>query len=283
MAETTGIQWADSTLNLWIGCTQVSPACDHCYAMRFAPRLGIAWNAPPHRTAVSTWNKIAGYQRGAKRFIAQHGRPRRVFVNSLSDFADNQAEQIWRDTACFEMEQAPDVIWMLVTKRPQLLRRQVPRHWLSSGVWAKGSGWPPNVWVLVTTENQVEYDRRVIALLDIPAAVRGVSMEPMLEPIDPWAHRRSTTEIARRAAQINRGREMPRYIRQLEWAIVGGESGRGARPMPEDSAQRVVSIVGGEGSAVFVKQLSQADHPVTYGEFETFPRNLQHREHPAHV
>lgn len=276
MGDKTGIQWADSTLNLWIGCTQISPACDNCYAMRVAPRLQVPWNAPPKRTAASAWAKIAGYQRSAARFFAKHGRPRRVFINSLSDFMDNQALPAWQSEACAEFEAAPDVIWMLVTKRPQLVRRMVPVHWLREG------GWPPNVWLLVTTENQVEYDRRCTALLDLPVPVRGVSMEPMLEPIQAWAHYRGTEQIVKYLRIINGRKPLPQHIRQLEWAIVGGESGRGARPLPP-SVRDTVGMIHGEGSAVFMKQLSQADHPATYSDYDTFPRSLQYREFPKHV
>jgi protein gp37 len=276
MADTTGIAWADATLNLWKGCTQLTAACDNCYAKTWGSRFGIEWNAPPIRTVLSTRKKLFSYQRKAAAFTAEHGHPMRIFINSLSDFFDNQADQAWRDEACIDFEACPDVIIMLVTKRPQNVRKMVPLHWLRPG------GWPARVWVLTTGENQVEFDRRVIALMDVPAPIRGVSMEPMLEPIDAaWAFRRNASDITKRIWASLKGKRMPQHISALNWLIIGGESGSKARPMPplgavSDMAYRVRA----EGGAVFMKQLSQADHPKTYGDFDTFPPGLKVREHP---
>lgn len=276
MADGTAIEWADATLNLWFGCTQVSPACDHCYAMRWGPRLGVKWNGPPKRAAESAFDRISGFQRSAKRYNALHSRPRRVFINSLSDFFDNQAEQGWRSRACLDMEFAPDVIFILVTKRPQLVARMVPPHWTKPG------GWPANVWLLVTAENQVEYDRRVAHLLTVPGpTVRGISMEPMLEAIDPGQS--ISGSAVERAEWCSRHLKRPiaaSAVGALRWNIIGGESGRGARPMPYDSAQLITVRFGSIGIAVFVKQLSAADYPDTFKDYASFPPGLRRREHP---
>lgn len=276
MADRSGIQWCDSSLSLWFGCTQLSRACDNCYAKAIAGRLKVEWNGVPRIAAESAWAKIPAWQRGAKRYAAKHGHPRRVFINHLSDFFDNLAEQSWRHRACTLMELAPDVIFILVTKRPQFVTRMVPAHWL------KREGWPPNVWLLVTTEDQEQFDRRVAWLLTVPGpAVFGVSMEPMLEEIDPrWALATSAIERARRASQILKRPVQPDQIGRLGWSIIGGESGPRARPMPEDSAREVISQMRLGGAAVFFKQRSQALHPKTYEDFESFPRSLQIREFP---
>lgn len=277
MAETTNIAWADATLGLWIGCTEVSPACNNCYAKAYGNRFGVEWNAPPRRTALSTRKKLFTYQRKAAAFLAEHGHPMRIFVNSLSDFFDNQAEQAWRDDAFIDFEACPDVIIMLVTKRPQNVRKMVPHHWLNGG-------WPAHVWLLTTGENQAEFDRRVVALMDVPAPIRGVSMEPMLEPIDAaWAFRRSVSDITRYLWGKKQGQRMPHHIAPLNWLIIGGESGSKARPMPPLGAvAEMATRTRNEGAAVFMKQLSQADHPKTYGDFDTFPPMLKIREHPQH-
>jgi protein gp37 len=278
MADTTGIAWADATLNLWKGCTQLTAACDNCYAKTWGARFGIEWNTTPIRTVFSTRNKLFRYQRQAAAFQAEHGHPMRIFINSLSDFFDNQAEQSWRDEACIDFEKCPDVIIMLVTKRPQNVRKMVPLHWL------RGQ-WPPHVWVLTTGENQVEFDRRVLALMDVPAPIRGVSMEPMLDVIHPeWAFMRSTIEIKLEVARRLRGKAQPCDVRALNWLIVGGESGSKARSMPPvlDVAQ-MVRRVRNYGASVFVKQMSQADFPKTFGDIEHFPKGLKVREHPKHV
>lgn len=282
MADQSGISWCDSSLSLWHGCTQISPACDHCYAMRIAHRLKVKWNAPPRIAADSAWRKIGAWQRGAGRFIAANGHPRRAFINHLSDFFDNQAPQEWRTRACLDFEQCPDVIIILVTKRPQNVASMVPRHWL------KAEGWPPHVWLLVTGENQAEFDRRIAWLYTIPGVkVRGVSIEPMLEPIDVrWTVAPDYARVA--YAQRHLPQSMWSRLQadaRLGWAIIGGESGSGARPMPYDSAAAAVREFGHARVPVFVKQLSQADRPkkgpAAFDEFDSFPAALRVREFPA--
>jgi protein gp37 len=277
MADETGIAWCDSTINLWIGCTKLTAACDNCYAEKLGRRFGVEWNAPPVRTKQASWGKIPQYQRGAARFAKIHGRQRRVFINSLSDFFDNQAPQAWRDSACIDMEAAPDVVFILVTKRPQNVTKMVPKHWIHGG-------WPKHVWLLVTTENQKQYDLRLGWAFSIPGVpVIGVSMEPMLEPIHPF---RSISLSARERAQWASEaikRPVPvEDVGELSWAIIGGESGSKARPMPPiASVQQTTRLLRTNGRAVFVKQMSQRDFPDTYQDHSTFPAGLTDRRHPA--
>lgn len=278
MADVTAIEWADTTLSLWFGCTQLSPACDNCYAMKIAHRLQIKWNGPPRRAADSAYAKIAAYQRTADRFIEKHGHPRKVFINHLSDFFDNQADPAWRVQGCLEMERADKVMFLLVTKRPQNVAKMVPAHWLKPG------GWPPNVWLGVTAENQEQYNLRVAWLLSVPGVdVAFISMEPMLEEIDAG---RSVSLSARERAEF-----VERYTKRivdwdrvgrLKWVIIGGESGSKARPMPSSRsivwlANRFESV----GIAVFIKQMSQAEFPGhTYKDIDAFPRGLKRRSFP---
>lgn len=277
MGDTTGISWVDSTVNFWLGCTKVSDACQNCYAEKLARRFSVTWDAPPKRTGPASWSKIAAYQRGAARFIAKHGRPRRVFINSMSDFFDNQAEPEWRAAACVEMEAAPDVIFILVTKRPMLVGRLVPAHWM------KREGWPRNVWLLTTAENQIEYDRRVAHLLTVPGAIIGISAEPLLEDIMPsLSLSYSARERAAWASRIIKRPVHPDRVNRLQWVIIGGESGRNARPMPtERQIHRMIGTFDGARVPVFFKQLSQREYPATFKEFATFPPGFQVRRHPA--
>lgn len=275
MADLTGIAWCDSTINLWIGCTKVSPACDNCYAELLGRRFGVEWGGERKRTGAASWGKIEAYQRGAKRYIAKHGRPRRVFINSMSDFFDNQVDQSWRDQGCIEMERAPDVIFILVTKRPQNVWKMVPKHWLKD--------WPKHIWLLTTAENQEQYDLRVGHLLSIPGRpLAGISMEPMLEPIHP--HRSISFSAHERAewCAFNIKKPVDRdHVNVLSWIIIGGESGRNARPMPTDEqVAAAVRLFRSGGRAVFVKQRSQATHPHTFKQFDAFPNFLKIRSHP---
>lgn len=204
MAETTGIQWADGTANFWIGCTKLSPACDGCYAEAEWGEGGrharVTWGPHGDRSHVKAGAQvIRKHQRGAAAFIAQHGRKPRIFVNSLSDFADNHKsiDPAWREEVWQLARECPDVILMILTKRPQNLPGYLPADW--------GAGYP-NVWIGTTVENQVEADRRREHLRAIPAIVHFVSYEPALGPVD-W-----------------QGWEF------IRWMISGGESGPNARP-----------------------------------------------------
>jgi protein gp37 len=206
MADQTNIEWADSTANLWIGCTKLSPGCDNCYAEAdFDHRKHrVTWGPHGDRSfCAAGWDTILRMQR----FATKHGgtdpllgRKRRIFINSLSDFFDNHRSITWRDEAFKLFEACPDVILMLVTKRPENVVRMVPEHWLMPG------GWPRHVWLIVSTEDQERYDHRWPILRDLAGpAVKGLSCEPLL------------------------GRIQLRDVLFLQWCIVGGESGPKAR------------------------------------------------------
>ena len=177
MGEVSNIEWCDSTVNFWIGCTKLSPACDFCYAEDWARRFKLAeWgNHPRHRTAESTWKNPLKWQREAEAFFEKKGRQRRVFPNSLSDFFDNQVDHAVRLDAWDVIRQCDDLIWMILTKRPQNIPRFIPADW--------GNGWR-HVWLGTTTENQEEANKRIPPLLEVPAALHFISAEPLLGPVD---------------------------------------------------------------------------------------------------
>lgn len=217
MAEKTNIEWADSTANLWIGCTNVSPGCDNCYAERDWQdrKHRVEWGPHGDRSYCKAgWAVIEKMQRRAannRGLDPELGRKRRIFVNSLSDFFDNHKSVVWRDEAFDLFEASPDVILMLVTKRPENVAKMVPAHWLNGG-------WPKNVWLLVSIEDQERADHRIPILLSIPGVpVRGLSCEPLLGPVEVW-----TREIAHLAGEAA-------YDARIGWVICGGESGPGAR------------------------------------------------------
>ena len=185
MALMTGISWADSTCNCWIGCTKVSRACDHCYAERDWDKRKhrVTWGPHGDRSYCKAgWALLRKFQRDAEArggVDPQLGRRRRVFVNSLSDTFDNHKSIVWHDEAFELFEQCDLVDIMLVTKRPQNIRKMVPAHWLTPG------GWPAHVWVIVTVENQRAAEQRIHHLLELPGVkVRGLSVEPMVGALD---------------------------------------------------------------------------------------------------
>lgn len=199
MAENSSIEWTTHTFNPWIGCTKISPACDHCYAETWDKRFhGGRWGPHATRTRTSAgnwkkpikWNKAAGV--AAER--------RRVFCASLADVFDNHRSicQSWRDDLWRLIYETKNLDWLLLTKRPQNIEKFKPANLAEDF---------SHVWLGVTAENQVEANRRVPVLLNNNATVRFLSIEPMLEPI----------RIAR--------------LEELDWVIVGGESGHAHRPM----------------------------------------------------
>ncbi|WP_019584508.1 phage Gp37/Gp68 family protein [Thioalkalivibrio sp. ALE16] len=205
MAENTKIEWAHHTFNPWIGCTKIGPGCDNCYAERWAEqRGGVRWGVgqPRRRTATSNWNQI----RRIHRRNAEAGTRERVFVASLADWADQEVPDAWRKDLFDLIAECPSLDFLLLTKRIGVARRMLP--WMQPE--ADGTPWP-NVWLGVTVANQTDADRDIDALLDTPAAVRFLSMEPLLGPVDL-------------------DRAMPADA-ALGWIIVGGESGPHARPL----------------------------------------------------
>lgn len=237
MGEVTGIPWTDSTHNWWIGCTKVGPGCDFCYAEARDVRYegGAHWGvgAPRRQTAEHTRNALKRYQRTAPKFLAEHGRRRRVFCSSLSDIFDNEVPDEWRAEAFADMEAAPDVLIQICTKRVSNIAKMIPARW--------GNYWPKNVGVLITVVTPEEI------LRDVPRLVRfkrafgipwvGLSIEPMV------------ADVADALAEID---EVMSFV---DWAILGGESGPHARECVIAWIVRGVNACRSLGVSTFVKQM----------------------------
>lgn len=230
MAETSAIEWTDSTFNPWIGCTKISPACDHCYAeaLMDTRHHRVKWGGERSRTSESNWQQPRRWQKQAEAFFAEHGRRRRVFCSSLADVFDNQVPAGWRDDLWELILATPDLDWLLLTKRPQNIGKMIPKFWFL----IKG-----RVWLGTTVEDQQRAVTNIPHLLNHDAAVRFVSIEPMLGPID-------LTELARPmkvgehvfdalACDVD-PRDDEWEGRTINWVIAGGESGPQARPSHPD-------------------------------------------------
>lgn len=191
MAEQTAISWADATFNPWIGCTRVSPGCDHCYAARDNERRKWVkgWGAGIPRRRTKTWGDPLRWNRQA----AATGRRPRVFCASLADVFDNEVDQAWRVDLWALLRATPNLRWMLLTKRIGNAARMLPPDWPF-----------PHVGLMATLENQEVWDRDYCKLAGTPAAWHGVSAEPLIGQIDIGAAR-------------------------PDWLITGGESGHGYR------------------------------------------------------
>jgi protein gp37 len=230
MAETTAIAWTDSSFNPWLGCQKISPGCDHCYAETSTPArtLGIVWgpNTRRHRTSAGNWRLPLRWNAEHVRFAAEHGRRRRVFCASLADVFDNRADPLWRAELWAMVRSTPHLDWLILTKRIGNVSAMLPADW--------GSGYA-NVWLGISVVSQHEADRDVPRLLATPAAVRWLSMEPLLGPISLRAPRGLHGEA-------------------LDWVVVGGESGPYARPMAADWVADIRAQCARLGIAFFFKQ-----------------------------
>lgn len=225
MARHSDISWAPATWNGWIGCEKLSPACDHCYAEALARRYGWAkWgkDEPRRRTSEEYWKQPLRWQVEASRT----GQRLRVFAFSLADWAEDRRDlDPWRTDFFDLIEATPDLDWMLLTKRANCLTRLLPSKWLETP--------RSNVWLGVTAENQRRADERIPELLRVPAVVHWVSAEPLLEAINfrPWLREACDCFVP---ALDGAGQHSPAcavFNVGLDWVVVGGESGAGARRM----------------------------------------------------
>jgi protein gp37 len=243
MAANSKIEWTDHTINFWVGCTKISPGCDNCYAESWAKRGGHSELWKGDRRKTKTWGDLKKWNRAAR----ETGRKDKVFVNSLSDFFDNQADPQWRADAWAAMRECESLIFILVTKRPENFKKFLPQDW--------GDGYP-NVWLLVTAEDQERADHRIPILLATPAAVRGVSIEPMLGSVDLRNIR--PDETMKYDALAGFGEHLLGMKQgggpRLGWVICDGESGHGARPMHPDWARSLRDQCAAAGIPFFFKK-----------------------------
>ncbi len=225
MGSNSKIEWCDHTWNPWIGCTRVSPGCEHCYAERYAGRFGLAqWGAgsPRRRTGRASWKLPLAWNASA----ARRGIRYRVFVESLGDFFDNEVPDALRLEVLqlLALQQHLDPI--VLTKRIGNAERFFKEHPAAARVFAA------QVWLGVTAVNQEEADRDIPKLLRLPARIRFVSMEPLLGPV-------------RLGGPISCA---------LDWVIAGGESGPRARQMDPDWVRSLRDECARAGTPFFFKQ-----------------------------
>lgn len=294
--ENTKIEWATHTFNPWEGCAKVSPGCKNCYAnsqhqlhhSSLKSQQGTCWgvNAPRLGKSEENWSKPLKWNRQAK----ATGVRARVFCASMADVFEPQSEV----SAAYSGQTAevpcgngrtrtvrfvnlqnerlrllrlilatPHLDWLLLTKRPEYvhpilhgvlmsltlvnggMERKPMAEWPAAerelatwlNAWLGGTS-PANVWLGTSVENQQQADKRVPALLAMPAAVRFLSCEPLLEPVD-----------------------LSNWLRfRLDWVIVGGESGPGARPLHPLWAERLRDQCQDAGVAFHFKQWGEYEH-----------------------
>ena len=217
------IEWTDETWNPVTGCSRVSPGCDNCYMFALYPRLR-AMAVPGYETAPDSVRILPERLKAPLSWR----RPRRVFVNSMSDLFHPHIGYDFISDVFAVMSEAPQHVFQVLTKRPG----RAAGWWELHGQDRFGE-WPENVWMGTSVESQ-KYAPRLSVLRRIPAAVRFVSAEPLLERIDltPWLEDGT-----------------------LNWVIAGGESGPRARPMALEWARDLRNQSTKADVAFFLKQL----------------------------
>jgi protein gp37 len=180
MSANTGIAWTDHTFNPWWGCQRVSPGCEHCYAETFDHRLGGKhWGPQAERRFFGDahWNEPRKWNKAAR----EAGVRKRVFCASMADVFEARDDLNGERLRLWQLiEETPWLDWQLLTKRPENVAKILTARWLENP--------RPNVWIGTTVEDQKRADERVPELLKVPAAVRFLSVEPLLERVSfRWA------------------------------------------------------------------------------------------------
>ena len=300
MADGTKIEWTDATWNPVTGCSVVSPGCTHCYAMKLA---GTRLRHHPTRAGLTHETKAGPVWNGEVRFNEKQlleplgwKRPRMIFVCAHGDLFHESVPDEWIDQVFAVMALCPQHTFQVLTKRPERMRAYLqpgratpvgmealgltmqqlasnPNSNVGNGVMLTGdiahlAVWPlPNVWLGTSVEDQRRADERIPHLLRTPAAVRFLSAEPLLGPVDltllqpAERDRMFGFELvdSLRGVHSHVPRQLPSPPRRepttgLAWVIVGGESGPGARPMHPEWARSLRDQCAAAGVPFFFKQ-----------------------------
>ena len=270
MAETTGISWTNATWNPVRGCERVSEGCRKCYAEVLAARHsypggwgeGIATIVKrPDGTKEARWT-------GAIRTIdtmldapLRWKKPRRIFVNSMSDLFHKDVPEDFIAEVFAVMARCQHHVFQILTKRPERMQAFCSKeaHWWGNKACIASKDYYnkplPNVWLGVSAEDQDTFDERVPVLLQTPAAVRWVSLEPLLGHIDLIGKDDQSCALTK-----YEGRPA------LNWGVVGGESGSGYRPMDMQAARYIIRQFLSAKVPLFVKQ-DNGSRPGMQGRF----------------
>lgn len=290
----TKIEWAEETWNPVTGCTPISEGCANCYARRMAKRLAGRYGYPAYDPFKVTVHP------GRLNDPLRWRKPRMIFVCSMGDLFHPDVPFEFIDRVFAVMFCNPQHTFLVLTKRPEnvqvyftnLLKDSYnPKRVLIKDEIGWGNYWVPwplpNLWLGVTAENQARADERIPILLQIPAAVRFVSVEPMLGPVDLSACKPFDGECY---CQEEPDGCKPRLANgcpeaAIDWVIVGGETGPGARPMHPDWVRSLVLQCKNAGVPIFVKQMGSVwakahSSDRASNRPEEWPEDLRIRELP---
>jgi protein gp37 len=322
MADKSKIEWTEATWNPIVGCSVVSPGCTNCYAMRWAAyaldgtrRRDTGEPKFPHYAGTTrrvngkaVWTgKVALAPEHVLTAPLRRRRPTTWFVNSMGDLFHESVPDEWIDKIFAVMALCPQHTFQVLTKRSARMRAYCSQDTAPGRIWADameiggradvpvpqldvtskrvGAMPLPNVWLGVSAEDQKRADERVPDLLATPAAVRFVSAEPLLGPIDfrPFGlavhhHPDNVDGPALRAIVAAARRQMAEAAGTgtLDWIIVGGESGPNARDFRYSSALSIIQQCAAAGVACFQKQVGSS--PIDDLDGTTRPVRLRDRK-----
>lgn len=264
------IEWTSHTFNCWIGCARKSPGCANCYAEtqdKFRSWTPEGWGKgkPRKRTSASYWKQPHKWDHDARLPLPEwlrqshhrtHIRPR-VFCASLADWLDDEVPIEWLADLLKLVHETPNLDWLLLTKRPENWKVRIGavrdcctsvggtffvHDWVDR--WLHGKP-PKNIWIGTTVEDQRRADERLPLIAEIPAVVRFLSCEPLLEAV-----------------------ALPMQVCRPDWIICGGESGPGARAMQPEWARSLRDQATAEGVAFFFKQWGGTNKKATGRELD---------------
>ena len=242
------IEWTDFTFNPWWGCVKVSPGCENCYAETLSNRWKFNVWGPEKTTdrrlfGDKHWKEPLMWNEAARNLPDHFGK--KVFCGSMCDILENHIQVNSSRNRLFQLiEETQNLIWLLLSKRIENAMKMFPESWKR--------GLPDNVWVGTSVEDQKRADERIPVLLEIPAAVHFLSCEPLLE-------------------QPNLSNYIRDLVREIDWIIVGGESGPGKRQFNVDWARSIRDQCKDSGIAFFMKQIDKV---------QPIPEDLMIREFP---
>lgn len=293
MSENTKIEWATHSWNPWTGCRKVSPGCAHCYMFAFLKRFG---RDGTERRRTKGWKDPIRWNKQWSQDGPTYSLSRQRVFPSFCDWLDDEVPVEWLADFLKLIHDTPNLDWLLLTKRPDNFFKRLEiiatkrnaadcgmeyghisqwvQLWL--GNTALGQRTPANVWIGTSVEDQTRADERIPELLKIPARVHFISVEPLLGPVDL-----STSEKGDVMAPV-------------DWVIIGGESGPGARPCNVGWIHDLVRQCKAAAVATFVKQLGKLPYVELGGEklamefqgpkggdMRIWPEDLRVREFPV--
>lgn len=279
MSSGSSIEWTEATWNPVVGCTRASRGCDHCYAVKQTHRLAAMGQAKYAGLTVLNGRGDRHFN-GAVRTVPEaltiplHWRkPRMIFVNSMSDLFHKDVPFEFIDLVFAVMALCPQHTFQILTKRPERMAEYLTERradgyfardkWqmradeIDVGAMAARNDVLDNVWLGTSCEDQETFNARAHVVALVPAAVRFLSLEPLLGPINWSSH---TVSIPWAGGESRGGRDYSPLMDFISWILVGGESGGGARPCNIEWIRSIIAQCREAGVACFVKQLGSVPY-----------------------